>query len=436
MRLTLRSMVLGAAVCAASAITGGIAGAQPARMVYNPVTGQTEPEVRGQQVRDAQRRGRQRTAVQQADLREPAGGQPGVVAAFDQGEPAEIENASHLQAFGGCDSCGDAACMGDSCGCVVGCDDSLCGDVVCGDTCGVSYMGRGSGAKFYTGFEFTFLKPHYEDNTALTLLDGNAAGDSILTDVGFEHDTELAPRVYFGWRHCDGVGLRATWWSFDHEAEAVSASPDADGFGRVSHPEFSGVDISTNIPTDVFSAASDLEATAIDIEATQEACVGGWDLVVAGGLRYADIEQGYRASTSNATPALRGTIDYRQSIDGIGPTISLGASRPLGRIARVFCRARGSVLFGDGESLLTASENIDAPPEISTSRSTDRDDLLSIGEVQVGFMWRGRGRRHTPYRPFVSIALEGQVWNGAGSATSEEGSLGFFGGTTGVGVEW
>lgn len=378
-------------------------------MVYNPVTGQSEPELRS--------------------ASEGIASKGGVSTAFE--DPADVAQVAHHEAYVPSDACGDMACGADVC-------DPACGDIVCGEPiCGAAPgSGCGVGATFYSGIEFTFLRPHLDNNVAFTNLDGDAAGNSAFTDVGFEHDTELAPRVHFGWRHRDGVGLRATWWSFDHEADSVSASPDADGFGQISHPQFSGVDISTVIPTDLFSASADLEASAIDIEATQQACLGGWDLTVAGGVRYADVEQGYRAQTRDAGSNLRGTIDYRQSIDGIGPTISLGASRPMGRLATVFCRARGSVLFGDGGSRLTAAENIDSPPEIATTRTTSRDDLLSIGEVQVGFRWSGRGQRHLPYRPFLSIALEGQVWDGAGSPTSEDGALGFFGGTVGTGIEW
>lgn len=414
-----------ASLCAGSAITAGGAGYPPERMVYNPITQQSEPEQRGAQAAAA-------LAVSGAFEGE---------ASLSSPEPTVVQ-AGHVAGADSCGSCGDGSCDGVACGGAVGCGTGVvgggceivgCGDATCGD---VASGGCATSATFYTGIEFTFLKPHYDDNVAFTMLDGSATGDSAFTDVEFDHDTEFTPRVYLGWRHRDGVGLRVTWWAFDHEAQSASASPDADGFGQISHPPFSGVDISSVIPTDVFTAGSHLEAYAIDIETTQEACLGGWDVVVAGGVRYADVEQGYRAQLQNAAGDQRGTIDYRQGIDGIGPTISLGASRPLGRLTTLFCKARGSVLFGDGESFLSAAENLDAPPEVATTRTSSRDDLLSIGEVQVGFQWQGRRRRMMPYRPFASVALEGQVWNGAGSATSEDGSLGFFGVNTGIGLAW
>ena len=71
----------------------------------------------------------------------------------------------------------------------------------------------------------------------------------------------------------------------------------------------------------------------------------------------------------------------------------------------------------------------------TTTHVTNRDDLLSIGEVQIGFRWVGRWQERQAWVPTISIALEGQIWNGAGNATTTEGNLGFFGFSTGVGLK-
>jgi len=75
-------------------------------------------------------------------------------------------------------------------------------------------------------------------------------------------------------------------------------------------------------------------------------------------------------------------------------------------------------------------------PIIRRRGATGRADLLSIGEAQIGFRWQGRKQRHQPQRPFLTIAMEGQIWHGAGNATSEDGALGFFGLSVGAGVDW
>lgn len=324
---------------------------------------------------------------------------------------------SHTEHFG----CGDA--------CSVECGDPVCRDLI-------ENTADSSQARFYAAFEATIVKPRFEDNVAFTVMESDGASFESFTDTEFDYDLKFTPRVFLGWQHDDGVGLRATWWQFDHAAATASANPPANGFGSITSPTFGNVEISSAIPTDTYTAATSLNAYAIDIEATKETSFCSWDLGVAGGVRYAYSEQGYLAELRDNANVVRDQINYRQSIEGFGPTISLSAYRPLASDAGFFCKTRASVLFGDGESSLAAVEDADLMTPFYTTRTTGRDDLLSIGEIQLGFRWQAIERRRQPYRPFLSVALEGQVWNGAGNASSEDGSLGFFGFNTGVGVGW
>ncbi len=360
------------------------------RRVYNPVTGQSELETRRARIHEL--------PVPQAEK------------ANRFGEPASCSVSCH--------SCEEYS---------VDCGDPVCCEV---------YIPSNSRAAFFAGFEATFVKPRFENNVAFTTMEADGASFESFTDTEFDCDLEFTPRAFLGWRYGDKVGLRATWWQFDHAAATASANPPANGFGSITHPAFGAVDISSVIPTDTFTAAADLNAYTIDIEATRETSFCGWDLGVAGGVRYARSEQGYSAELRDNATALRGSIDYRQSIEGFGPTISLSAYRPIAGDAGFFCKARGSVLFGDGKSTLAAVEDADLMTPFNTSRTTNRDDLLSIGEIQLGFRWQSLDKRGQPYRPFLTAALEGQVWNGAGNATSEDGSLGFFGFNTGAGLTW
>ncbi|MEN1678274.1 MAG: Lpg1974 family pore-forming outer membrane protein [Planctomycetota bacterium] len=340
-----------------------------------------------------------------------------------------VEPAGFFSSGGGCaDCCGD--CCSDGCGsdcCGSDCCELGCCDTGCYGVCLPA-------AVFYAGFEAVFVKPRFEENVAFTVMEANGASFESFSDSEFDFDLEFTPRVFLGWRQGDGVGLRATWWRLDSATAAASANPPTNGFGLITHPAFGTVDISSEIQTDLFTATADLEAYSIDLEATKETSFYGWRLGVAGGVRYARAEQGYVAELLNGGGQRRGLIDYRQSIDGIGPTISLAASRPFHNSINLFCKARASVLLGDGESRLTAIEDADLSTPFDTTRTTGRDDLLSISELQVGFRWQADSGR--TYRPFLSAALEGQVWNGAGNATSEDGTLGLFGFNTGVGMDW
>jgi len=323
-----------------------------------------------------------------------------------------------------CD-CSDDYCTGD---CL------SCSNAVCRSDQWCDFLSQP--IQLYAGYEATFVKPRFDSNVAFTVMEADGASFESFTDVQFDYDLEFTPRAFVGWRRQGGVGLRATWWQFDHEAAVAAANPPANGFGAITHPEFGSVDISTTIPTDVFSAATNLNAYTIDLEATNESRFGAWDVNVAGGVRYAFVEQSYLAQLRGDANVLRGSIDFRQSIKGIGPTISLGAYRPIASDAGFFCQARGSALLGDGESALAAVEDADLANPFATTLVSARDDLLSIGEVQLGFRWQAPYRRDRSFMPFLSIAFEGQVWEGAGSTASEAGAMGFWGFNTGVGMTW
>lgn len=394
-------------ICTLAALVASpLASAAKPRTVYNPVTGRMGPETRGsatQQATSASSQSQQRV--------KPAHYGEEVAMPYDMGPPMLGHDMPYDMGPGsyGVEGCGDC------------CDAVGCGSCT-------------PAARFYATFEAVFVKPRYESNVAFTVMESNGTSTESFTEREFDYDLEFSPRVYVGWRHCDGIGFRAGWWQFDHAAAPMEASPAANGFGRIIPPQFGDIDISTNVPTDVFAASTTLNAYAIDIEATKETEFCSWNFGVGGGIRYAYVEQGYLAQTSDASGDALGAIDYRQTIEGFGPTISAHAVRPINCQTALFCKARGSLLFGDGESSLTAGEDLDLTTPFTTTRTTSRDDLLTIAEIQLGLQWHSN--YYHVYQPFFSVAMEGQVWDGAGTATSEEGALGFFGFNTGAGVQW
>ena len=285
------------------------------------------------------------------------------------------------------------------------------------------------------GVEFTFLKPHFSgSNVAFSTLTSDGSTFETLTDTDFAYDTDLAPRVWVQAAVGANLGFRATYWQFDHEASPAVANPPANGFGRISHPSFGDVDLSTTIPDTQFDANTALNAYAVDLEFTKAAQVGCSAMQLGVGLRYAEAEQNYAGQLQDAAAAVQGTIDFSHQINGIGPTVSLRSERPLTPRVLVFGLARGAVLFGEGESVLTAIEDQDLDTPFTTNRTIRRDDFLSIGELQVGLKWTSA--MVGPVQPYLQVALEGQLWNGVGNASSVDGTLGFFGLNAAIGTNW
>jgi hypothetical protein len=317
-------------------------------------------------------------------------------------------------------------------------------DYSCCDECGSAQIGCGSAvacsscgpsrARLSGGFAFTFLKPHYSDNLALTVMESDGTSFQTFSPMDFSYDTELTPRVWLEYGSCDGPGMRVRWWQFDHAADAVTADAPANGFGQVFPPPFGNIDISINVPGQSMTATTDLDAYTIDTEGIIRQCFGPWQLEAAGGVRFAEIRQHYLVESRDDDATLLGSIDFDHSFRGVGPTIALEARRCVGRRLGAFANLRGSLLFGEAESSLVAGEDLDLAQPFTTRENTARDDLLPIGELQIGLDW------HTPLDGsmefFSRFALEGHLWQDAGNATSEDGDLGFFGFSISTGLAW
>ena len=330
---------------------------------------------------------------------------------------------------GGCDGYCEPAC---------GCDDSGCsvyGSGSGGCSGGYGTCGLSRGPSWQIGFEWSFVKPRYSENVAYTTMTGDGANNSTFSDTEFDYDLELSPRVWAEVSVNDNWGWRLSYWQYDHSPSNTSTSPNANGFGEITHPSFGDVDISTTIPTDTFFASSKLNAYTIDLEALKQGRVCGWQLGVGGGMRYASVEQEYsaRLRNTNTGNVLRGQIDYSHALDGFGPTMSLLAKRPLVRSLNLVCAARGSLLFGSGSSRMVAGEDLDLANPFTTTQLTSRDDLLPIGEARVGLEWLSPKKRSRSWQWMLSTAMEGQTWGNAGNASSETADLGFFGFNFGAG---
>jgi len=285
------------------------------------------------------------------------------------------------------------------------------------------------GKRLAAGFEFALLQPRFSNNVAFTVEDSDGVTFARRSAGEFDYDLEVSPRVWVEFTRPDDTGLRVTWWQFDHTADMLSASPP-DAFGEVALPTFAGVTLSTDDPNDTVSASTNLNAYTIDLEGTKFVDFKNWWLSMGAGLRFASIDQQYTATVPGATG---GEVEFIHRDQGIGPTLSASVARPWGHHLTFFGMARGSLLFGDGESELVVSENFDPNNPFVTRESASRDDAFAVTDLQVGVEWHPHLHFHRFWQPFMHVAMEGQFWNDVGSGTSEEGTIGFYGFNVAVG---
>ena len=221
---------------------------------------------------------------------------------------------------------------------------------------------------FYGGVDLTILKPHI--NVPIPL------GD---------YDPAFAPRFYLGIANWEALGARVSYWSFDND---FATDPDLMPPG----------------------STIGLTARALDLEVTQSARLARWDFLIGGGLRWAESE----FSTSiPGGPALQGL-----SVQGVGPTASLAARRPLG--------CSGVSLVGDTRlSMLFGSSTTTFILPLSNA-----DNSFATCEIRMGAEWE---RQFGPYTAKVGGFFEAQQWQDATinvvTGFGNPANLGFFGPT-------
>ncbi len=285
------------------------------------------------------------------------------------------------------------------------------------------------------GIEFTILKPYFSNgNLAFTTLTSDGDTFESFADTEFSYNTELAPRVWINVLGSGSLGFRATYWQFDHGATPAIGTPPDNGFGSIIPPAFGGVDLSTTIPGSQFLASTNLNAYTIDLELTKTAEWGSCGWMTGVGLRYAEVEQRYTSELRSDADVLQSTLDFSHVVNGIGPTVSLRTERPLTNCLSVFGVARGSFVFGNNNSLLIALEDQDLDDQLTTNSTTRRDGFLPIGDLQVGLHWAPQ--QAGIVIPYLHLAMESQLWGGAGNGSSDAGNLGFFGLNVALGVDF
>ena len=302
----------------------------------------------------------------------------------------------------------------------------------CSDPCQVCDQG---GA--YVLYENVIVKPYFSQNTAFKIIDSPAqAFDENTDSVDFDWDLEYSPRIELGYIGSNGMGWRARYWHFDHDT-SLNASG---ALGDVVVDIVDDPDIEIDVDADgTLETQHSLELYTVDLEALmrRESCEGA--VTGSVGLRYARVEHGYDAADFDAAGVLDDVIRSRNSFEGIGPTIAGEVRRRIGSgNLSGFINARGSLLYGDSD--WSAREN-DEDRVIS-----DRDDLVTVAETQIGVDYRRPSSNGREF--FGRVALEAQYWHNAGTGAIQgggdvptdsdprEADLGFVGLSVGLGVDW
>jgi hypothetical protein len=301
--------------------------------------------------------------------------------------------------------------------------DSACGETSCCTPCEPCCE-----SSCYAGFAAVWIRPHFHQDTAFVI-----DPTSTCVSRSFDRNFEITPRVWLGYTDCDGFGVRAQYWQYDHDADPQSI------VGTATNTPISATVFSA-VPNHVHSIFADADETliaqhslllqAFDLEATKQFRRCRSSAVAGIGLRYARMEQEFNARVFDDGGAFAAQVVNQHDFEGIGPTASLWLHQQFGCSNwGGYGSLRGSVLFGDRNDTVSAV-TVGDPTENHFYNSRD---VMGIGEIGFGVQYSRCVTGNSIV--FVRGGYEGQIWFDAGGPLSIDGNLGLEGLVLSFGVE-
>jgi hypothetical protein len=261
---------------------------------------------------------------------------------------------------------------------------------------GVSYLPLISHCSgFYAGAELVIVKPYWEDEVDTLRETLNIDGVDIefpIRQLDPGYDCSLSPRIYVGYRDCDGFGARVRYWLYNEAANPL---------------DFDVLNPLSNIVTE-YELTAKLNVQALDLEATKRLSDGRFSLEVSGGARYARTHLEAFLGIEQPLNQLLNTYEGRATFEGIGPTISAEALHRIGHSNFSFVgNLRGSLLFGQSSFYAKQTLTSFGSSSESTFVNQGDDDVVPVIEAQIGAEY---ARRVGHGRLALRAMMEGQWW--------------------------
>jgi hypothetical protein len=324
-----------------------------------------------------------------------------------------------------------------------------------------------SGGHLDAGFELLVIRPYFDSNQAATVSRSTSNPPTFTTtattteQLNFDYPYTANPRLWLGYVTDGGLGFRVSWWQFEQSSRtaalALSGGLPANTsvvvtsplvLGNLSNTVFiPGTPAGAAAPVGVPAAeaiTSSIRLQVWDFEATGSWHSGCFSAEGSAGVRYAHLSQNFASAATQANEAGIGSSETSllasgHNFNGAGPTLAAELRQHLGDSGLgLYAIGRGAVLFGNKHATgILATETIPAVGAVTTfSNQFHNDELgtIGVGEAELGVEYSLRMGNAASL--FVRAGIDGQLWIGAGNATSTTGNLGFFGYTFTVGVNY
>jgi hypothetical protein len=295
------------------------------------------------------------------------------------------------------------------------------------DSC-TSSSAEQSQSCFSAGASVFFAKPHMKESFQANILDVTT-GTSQLVPLDYDH--QASPQLWIAYQGNNDLGLRLSYWQFDHQANQFSQAATATQFpGANATTVIFPATISTAAPGEVLRVDNSLKVQTIDLEGTVPIHLGSMQVLGTAGIRYASMRQSFNASASGVFPTR--TLSSIRRFEGTGLTVGLQAQKPISSSFSFIGDVQGSLLFGKKTLARSAVGDItpnSPPPNVLLDNA---DEVSGIFELGLGIQWK------TPVTDYADFILQGKyetsLWTAAGYPTLT--FLGFDGFAATAGLVW
>ncbi len=261
------------------------------------------------------------------------------------------------------------------------------------------------------------MEAHFDSNMAYGIqgtanrstgpIPPGSAGTRVAERIDIDQHTVVAPQVWLGFLSDDGLGVRVRYWYFREGTNQAFNGGNGGSGGVNSTLLFSAAPLGLSLinGTSTMVATSKLQLQVVDAEGLLNLNAAKWDILFSGGVRFAQIDQAYNAFVPQSGD---NTLLSSNTFSGAGPTLALELHRPIcGSCLSLYGNVRYSLVFGSGQQQASV-------PDQNADAQDHRHVGIGIAEMELGLEFKRMVGR---YQLFGQLAVVGQNWSGAGSAS-------------------
>ena len=269
-----------------------------------------------------------------------------------------------------------------------------------------------------------FIVPVYSDSSFRELLPGTTGrffpGLDFSTTV--RPDFWIAPVFEAEWDFTDSFGVKVSGFGFTTSGTQNLSSSGA-GFDNNLAANSNLTIFVANLPEIVFRTRLEDFLHFKRNECVKGTYLGATILEGSLGTRYTALRQDFGVtltSSNNVTASTHSEMNY----DAFGLTGSINASLPLTDRFVLYCRNRGSVLFGDLRREATYNLN----PQTTLADTFDntlvesRTETVPVGEFEAGFAWHNKPvtTDETGMLAWIKLGFVAELWGNMGLISASD----------------